>query len=150
MLHAYVGFYFAIRSGKWFLRNTTLRILTEVFFAYARDKYEELSVYSLADALTYPEDILKYFKNGEWTVSVKGRPFLNHNIALDEAHESIVNRKLKQITSRPSHFRMVELADFMSYLIPSHRLIHTYCNMPPQRLQIRRLTVLGLEFYTIL
>ena len=58
--------------------------------------------------------MLKYFKNGEWTISVKGRPF--HNIALDEAHESIVNRKLKQITSRPSHFRMVKLADFMSYV----------------------------------
>ena len=65
--------YFTIRSGNWFLRDTTLiRILTEGFFAYARDKYEELSVYSLADALTYPEDILKYFKNGEWMVSVKG------------------------------------------------------------------------------
>ena len=71
-------------------------------------------MYTLADALTYPEDVFKYFKNGEWTVSVKGRPF--HNIALHEAHESIVNRKLKQITSRPSHFRMVELAVFKSYL----------------------------------
>ena len=37
-----------------------------------------------------------------------------HSLALDEAHESIVNRKLKQITTRPSHFRMVELADFMA------------------------------------
>ena len=69
-------------------------------------------MYTLADALTYPEDLLKYFKNGEWTVSVKGRPF--HNNALHEAYESIVNRKFKQINSRPSHFRMVELTDFMS------------------------------------
>ena len=71
-------------------------------------------MYTLADASTYPEDVLKYFKNGEWTVCVKGRPF--HNIALDEAHESIVNRKLTQIASGPSYFKMVELADFMSYL----------------------------------
>lgn len=28
----------------------------------------------------------------------------------------IINRKLKQITTRPSHFRMVELSDFMAYL----------------------------------
>ena len=52
--------------------------------------------------------------DGQWTVSVKGRPY--HNLALDEAHECIVNRKLKQITTRPSYFRMVELADFIAYL----------------------------------
>ena len=45
---------------------------------------------------------------------MKGRPF--HNQALDEAHETIINRKLKQITTRHSHFRMVSLADFMAYL----------------------------------
>ena len=38
------------------------------------------------------------------------------NLAIDEAHESVINRRLKQITSRPSAFRTVELADFMSYL----------------------------------
>ena len=54
---------------------------------------------------------MKKFLNGEWTVSAKGWPF--HNLALDEAHESI---KLKTITSRPSHFRTVELSNFMSYL----------------------------------
>ena len=38
------------------------------------------------------------------------------NLAIDEAHESVINRRLNQITSRPSAFRTVELADFMSYL----------------------------------
>lgn len=113
-LHAYTGFYFAIRSGNWLLRTSCLKILTELFFAYSRDKYEVLSVNALSDSYTYPKEILDLFKNGQWTVSVKARPF--HNLALDEAHECIVNRKLKQITTRPSHFRMVELADFMAYL----------------------------------
>ena len=45
---------------------------------------------------------------------MKDRAF--HNLPLDEAHESIINHKLKQITTRPRHFRMVELADFMAYL----------------------------------
>ena len=71
-------------------------------------------MFSLSDSYTYPKEMLQLFKNGQWTVSVKARPF--HSLALDEAHESIVNRKLKQITTRPSHFRMVELADFMAYL----------------------------------
>lgn len=113
-LHAYCGFYFAIRSGNWLLRNACLQILTELFFLFTRDKYEVLSIHALSNAYTYPKDILHMFKRGQWTVSVKARPFLN--LALDEAHECIVNRKLKQITTMPSHFRMVELADFTAYL----------------------------------
>lgn len=84
------------------------------FFSYSRDKYEVLSISALADSYTYPKQILENFKNGQWTVSYKGRPY--HSSALDEAQECIVNRKLKQITTRPSHFRMVEMADFMAYL----------------------------------
>ena len=92
-LHAYTGFYFAIRSGNWSLRTSCLKILTELFFSYSRDKYEVLSINALNDSYTYPKEILELFKNGQWTVSVKARPF--HNLALDEAHECIVNRKLK-------------------------------------------------------
>ena len=47
-------------------------------------------------------------------MSIKGRPY--HSVALDEAHECLINRNLKQITTRSSHFRMVDLADFMAYL----------------------------------
>ena len=90
------------------------RYLTELFFAYSRDKYEVLSINVLADSYTYPKQVLDKFKNGEWTVSYKSRPC--HSLALDEAQECIVNRKLKQITTQPSHFRMVDMADFMAYL----------------------------------
>ena len=37
-------------------------------------------------------------------------------MAVDEGHESVIKRRMKAITSRPSAFRTVELADFMSYL----------------------------------
>ena len=58
--------------------------------------------------------ILSKFMDGEWTVSFKGLPF--SNLAVDEAHESVFNRRMKAFTSHPSAFRTVELADFMSYL----------------------------------
>ena len=87
---------------------------TELFFAYSRDKYEVVSINALSDGYTYPAEMIEQFKKGQWTVNVKGRPF--HSLAPDEAHECIINRKLKQITTRPSHFRMVELSDFMAYL----------------------------------
>ena len=54
-----------------------------------------------------PDDIIHNFLRGEWTTSLKGHKF--RNLALDEAHESVINLHIKQITARPSHFRVVEL-----------------------------------------
>ena len=89
--------------GNWLLHNSCLKVLTELFFAYSRDKYEVLSINALADNYTYPKQVLDNFRNGEWRVSYKGEPC--HSLALDEAQECIVKRKSKQITTRPSHFR---------------------------------------------
>ena len=36
----------------------------------------------------------------------------NHNLAIDEALD---NNRVKNITNMPSHFRTVELADFIAY-----------------------------------
>ena len=90
-----IGHYLMFENSYW-----------AFFFSYSRDKYEVLSISALNDSYTYPQEIPELLKNGQWTVSVKARSF--HNLALDEAHECIVNRKLKQITTKPSHFRMVD------------------------------------------
>ena len=85
-----------------------------LFFSYNHYKYEELASTVIVDTLTFPDDVLAWFVGGEWTASVKGKP--HHNLALDEAHECLINLRLKTITSRPSHFRTVEMSNFMSYL----------------------------------
>ena len=82
-------------------------MLTPLLFSFNRYKYEELATTAIIDSLTIPDDMLSLFLKGGWTVSAKGKP--HHNLALDEAHESIINLRLKTITSRPSHFRTVEL-----------------------------------------
>ena len=87
-LQAYVGFYFSIRSGNWSLCTSCLKKLNKLFFAYARDNYEVLSIHTLADTYTYSDEVLKLFQDGQWTMSVKGRPY--HNLAFDEAHECIM------------------------------------------------------------
>ena len=69
-LQAYIGFYFSIRSGNRSLRTSCLKKLNELFFAYARDKYEVLGIHTLADAYTYPDEVLKQFMDGQWTVLV--------------------------------------------------------------------------------
>ena len=112
-LASYIGYYFSIRSGNWLLRNSCLRALLPLIFTYDHNKYEELCCTALMDAFTLSSDISKKFLGGKWTVSIKGRPY--HNLALDEAHESVINLRLNTMTSRPSHFRTVELSNFMSY-----------------------------------
>ena len=95
-LHFYTGFYISIRSGNWVMRNTFLKALAPLFFSYGKTKYQILFIRNTYDTFTLPLPILNKF--------------------IDEAHESVINRRMKAITSHPSAFRTVELADFMSYL----------------------------------
>ena len=113
-LNGYFAYFISVRSGNWVLRNSAIRALLPLFFAYNHYKYEELATTAVIDTLTLPDDVLAWFVGGGWTASVKARP--HHNLALDEAHESLINLRLKTITSRPSHFRTVEMSNFMSYL----------------------------------
>ena len=113
-LHAYVGMYISIRSGNFSLRNACLPILTELFFAYSRDKYEELACQTINDVIQLPVDLKKKFYHGEWILNKTGRRF--HSVALDEGHEQIINKRLKELTTRPSEYRTVTLANFMAYL----------------------------------
>ena len=53
-LHAYAGFYFAVRSGNCFLRNSCLKVFSELYFAYARNKYEVLCISAFIPHRTNP------------------------------------------------------------------------------------------------
>ena len=114
ILNTYMGLYFAIRYGNFMLRNSCIKEIASLFFAYSRDKYKELTLTNLQDYLTFPQELLDKLMAGEWTISYKGNPY--HNLAIDEGHKCCINRRLKQITSHPSHFSTVQLADFMAYL----------------------------------
>ena len=111
-LCAYLGYFMAIRSGNWQLRNSCLPKLSELFFAYSHNKYEELVCKSMKDCMKLPTEVLGAFLRGEWTVSAKGIPF--HSQAMDEAHESLVNKSTKDLTTKPTLYRIVELSNFMA------------------------------------
>ena len=113
-LHAYVGIYISIRSGNFGLRNACLSILTELFFAYSHDKYEELACQTINDVIQLSVDLKEKFYCGEWILNKTGRSF--HSVALDEGHEQIINKRLKELTTQPSEYRTVTLANFMAYL----------------------------------
>lgn len=101
-LNAYIGYFFAMRSGNWHLRNACLPKLSELFFSFSHHKYEELVCQSMKDTMKLPSAVIAAFINGEWTVSATGKPY--HNMAMDEAHESLINKRTKELTTRPSEF----------------------------------------------
>ena len=106
-----MGLYFAIFSGNFILRNLCIKQIAPIFFAYSRDKYEELTLTNLKDYLTFPQELLDNLMDDRWTVHVSLKGNLYHDLALDEGHECFINRRLKQITSCPSHFRTEQLTD---------------------------------------
>ena len=113
-MNAYTGYYFSIRSGNWNLRNACMPKLAELCFAYAHNKYEELVCKSIRDAKKLPTEVLAAFARGEWVVSVTGNPY--HSQAMDEAHESCINKSTKYLTTQPTLYRIVKLANFMAIL----------------------------------
>jgi len=56
-LNAYLGYYISIRSGNWNLRNACLPKLSELFFAFSHNKYEELVCRSMKDCMRLPHDV---------------------------------------------------------------------------------------------
>ena len=113
-LNVYVGYYFAIRSGNFTLRNACLPKLAELFFAYNHGNYQTLVCEHIADLHNLPDSVKNEFLRGRWTMSVAGHKY--QNIALDEGHESVINKRLKMLTSRASEHRTVTLSNFMAYL----------------------------------
>jgi hypothetical protein len=113
-LNAYSAYFFAIRSGNWSLRLATLPKLSELFFAYSHNKYMELVCQHMKDIKMLPNNIRKQFESGQWTMTVKGSAY--HNLALDEAHECLINRKLQELVRNPNEHNTVVLADFMAFL----------------------------------
>lgn len=89
-LSAYIGYYVAIRTGNWALRNGCLDFLAVMFFAYNRPKYEDIVTRALLSRVMLPAKLLEQYEQGEWTVSLKGRT--GANLAVDEAHECMINR----------------------------------------------------------
>ena len=114
----YVAQYLAIRCSIWDLRGAAIHHLAPLFYAYRRFKYEALIAKCITDAVTLPSHYLEPMKEGKiWMVSARGRP--GYSWAIDEAHESIVNRHLKAHVDRVSEEWLVECAGFVNHSVGS-------------------------------
>ena len=54
----------------------------------------------MMDVMNMPKELLDYFKAGGFAVSITGRAF--HSVGLDESHEMLINKDVKQAIVRPS------------------------------------------------
>ncbi|GAQ93106.1 hypothetical protein KFL_013010010, partial [Klebsormidium nitens] len=98
-MKAYISLWLAIRTEDWDLRVAAYKLLGPLFRAYDRTHYQRLIPLHLAHLQQLPPEISGALKQGLWTVSLKGRPY--KSLALDEAHETLINRDLKMSMNRP-------------------------------------------------
>ena len=97
---AYVSLFFAVRSGNWKLRVAALKNMAPLFCAFDRPTYRKILPQHLADCLLLPSDISQSFADGNFVISINSTSW--HLVALDEAHEMLINRDCKSAVIHPT------------------------------------------------
>ena len=96
----YVGLYLAIRGGTWSLRMASLKEMCPLFTAFDRVNYLKILPQHFAEILCLPENIRHCLEKGGVVCNVRGTKM--HAVALDKAHEMLVNKDIKISVVRPS------------------------------------------------
>jgi hypothetical protein len=110
---AYLGFYIAVRSRNWELRNASLKKLACLFHAFDKQNYLRMIPYHLADLQTFPSDVIDFFSHGCFSVSISGDKF--YYVALDEAREMEIDLKTKNALNSFSMSNLTALTFYLPY-----------------------------------
>ena len=97
---AYIGLYLTIRGGMWDLRMASLKEMCPLFTAFDRLNYMKILPQHFAEVMCLPESIKQCFAKGGFVCNIKGTKM--HAVALDKAHEMLVNKDIKTSVVRPS------------------------------------------------
>ena len=73
---AYLGFYIAVRSRNWELRNASLKKLACLFHAFDKQNYLRMIPYHLADLQTFPSDGIDFFSQGCFLYQFQATSFI--------------------------------------------------------------------------
>ena len=117
----YFGFYIAIRTRNWELRNACLKQLACLFHSFDKHNYLRMIPYHIADLQTFPTDVLDFFSKGCFSVSISGEHF--YSVALGEAHEMEINLKTKNALNS---FSLSSLATLTYYLPYRAETLHNF------------------------
>ena len=74
--------------------------MAPMFVAFDRLHYQKLIQNHLRDLAKMPKDVLNFLESGAFVCSISGKHM--SSVALDEAHEMLVNKDLKTTIVRPS------------------------------------------------
>ena len=110
---AYVGLFLALRSGDWKLRMACLKLMAPLFTAFDHSNYQKLISQHLADVLSMPPAIITAFQQGAFVVSISGSSW--HSVAIDEAHEMLINKGCKTSVTRPTPDYINRIAQYLPY-----------------------------------
>ncbi len=97
---SYFSLFYSIRNGIWDLRLYAIKQIGPLFAAFDRPHYQKLIPCHLHEVLLMPQEIVAHFEKGAFVCNVSGNSF--HSVALDEAHEMLVNKDLKTTVVRPT------------------------------------------------
>lgn len=97
---SYFSLFFSIRGGIWSLRLFGIKQIAPLFAAFDRPHYQKLIPCHLHEVLLMPNEIINCFESGSFVCSVTGTS--SRSVALDEAHEMLVNKDLKTTVVRPT------------------------------------------------
>ncbi|CAG2218346.1 unnamed protein product [Mytilus edulis] len=97
----YVSYFLSIRSGNWHLRNYCLKHVAKTTQITDCKFYSRLLPFHIADLKSFPKSTIEHFEEGGWVVNILGRNM--HSQGLDEAHESCINREVKNAMSNFFH-----------------------------------------------
>lgn len=102
----YINLFLAVRSANWYLRNASLKVMAPVFSSFDRTTYRKLIPQHIADCLLLPQNIKTSLQNGGFSISILGNEW--HSVAIDECHEMLINRDLKDAITHPGRNTIIK------------------------------------------
>ena len=118
---AYVGLFLAIRSGDWYLRTGCAKLMAPIFTVFDHPTYQKLISNHIADLLDLPESTMLMLSQGAFVVNIGGREW--HSVAIDEAHEMLVNKQCKNSITKPSEDYINRVAKYITHRTKSFEVL---------------------------
>ena len=115
----FIGLFIAMRTSNWDLRNGCIKSMSEIFHVSESKYYRKLLPLHLKDIYTLPNSISEHMRNGGWVVNIKGNN--TSSIALDEAHETLINLDVKDVLTGSDILAITENMHYLPYRADVHR-----------------------------
>ena len=107
----YVGLFIAVRSENWPLRLDSIKSMAADFTAFDHPTYQKLISQHVVDLQSFPSLLMQYMENGGFALSISGN--IIHSVGLDECHEMLINRHMKEAISKPSQDYISRVATYI-------------------------------------